>query len=55
MGTLFLDMYDTAAKQLVWTGSVSETIDPESSSEDRLKNVDKAAKKLLATYPPKQQ
>jgi hypothetical protein len=53
LGTLFIDMYDTAAKRLVWTGSASKTLDPKSSSKDRQENVDKAAKKLLANFPPK--
>ena len=53
VGTLVIDIYDTAAKQLVWTGSASKTLDPNSSGKDRQKNVGKAAKKLLANYPPK--
>jgi hypothetical protein len=53
VGTLVLDIYDTAAKELVWTGSASKTLDPKSSSKERQKSVDKAAKKLLANYPPK--
>ena len=53
VGTLCLDMYDTAAKQLVWTGSASKTLDPKSSSEDRQKNVNKAAKRLLENFPPR--
>ena len=52
VGTLFIDIYDTARKQLVWKGSASKTLDPKSSSKDRQKNLDKAAKKLLANYPP---
>jgi Domain of unknown function (DUF4136) len=46
-------MYDTAAKTLVWTGSASKTLNPKSSSKERQKNVDKAAKELLAKFPPK--
>ena len=53
VGTLVLDMYDTAAKQLVWTGRAHKTIDPNSSPENRQKNLDNAAKKLLADFPPK--
>lgn len=53
VGTLVLDIYDTAAKKLVWSGSASKTLEPESSSKDRQENVDKAAKKLLAKLPPK--
>jgi hypothetical protein len=53
VATLLLDIYDTAAKRLVWQGRASKTFDPKSSSEERQKNVDKAAKKLLAAFPPK--
>jgi hypothetical protein len=53
VGTLVLDMYDTSAKQLVWTGRAHKTIDPNSSPENRQKNLDNAAKKLLADFPPK--
>jgi Domain of unknown function (DUF4136) len=53
VGTLVLDIYDTAAKKLVWSGSASKTLEPESSSKDRQENVDKAAKKLLPKFPPK--
>jgi hypothetical protein len=53
VGTLVIDMYDTAAKQLVWTGRANKTLDPNSSREERQENLDKAAKKLLADFPPK--
>lgn len=52
LGTLFLDIYDTAANRLVWEGSASKTLDPKSSSKVRQTSVDKAAKKLLANFPP---
>lgn len=52
-GTFFINMYDTATKQLAWDGAASKILDTKSSSEDRPKNVAKAAKKLLAQYPPK--
>ena len=53
-GTLVLDIYDPATKQLVWTGSASKTLDPSSSQEKNQKNLDKAMQKLLKNYPPKQ-
>ena len=53
VGTLALDMYDSAAKQLVWTGRADNVIDPKSSESERKKTVDKAAQKLLKEYPPK--
>ena len=52
-GTLVIDMYDTSAKQLVWTGRAHKTLDPTSSQKARQKNLDSAAKKLLADFPPK--
>jgi hypothetical protein len=53
VGTLVLDMYDPATKQLVWTGRATKTIDPNASQEKRQKNLDKAMQKLLKNYPPK--
>jgi len=53
-GTLVIDMYDPATKQLVWTGNATKTIDPKSSPEKNQKNLDKAMQKLLKNFPPKQ-
>ena len=53
IGTLVLDMYDTAAKQLVWTGRANKTLDPNSSQATRQNNLDKAAKALLNDFPRK--
>lgn len=53
VGTLVLDMYDTAAKELVWSGRAHKTIDLKSSPEERQKNLNHAAQKLLADFPPK--
>jgi hypothetical protein len=52
-GTLVLDMYDPATKQLVWTGRVSKTLDPSANQGKKQKNLDKAMQKLLKTFPPK--
>ena len=54
VGTLVLDMYDPATKQLVWTGNATKTIEPSSNQEKNQKNLDKAMQKLLKNYPPKQ-
>jgi len=53
VGTLVIDMYDTAAKQLVWTGRVKKTLDPNRGPQERQESLDRAAKKLLTNYPPK--
>ena len=52
-GTLVLDMYDPATKQLVWTGRVSKTLDPSANEGKKQKNLDKAMQKLLKNFPPK--
>ena len=54
VGTLVLDLYDPATKQLVWTGNATKTVDPSSNQEKNQKNLDKAMQKLLKNYPPKQ-
>ncbi len=54
VGTLVLDMYDPASKELVWTGHATKTIDPSSNHEKNMKNLDKSIAKLLKNYPPKQ-
>jgi Domain of unknown function (DUF4136) len=53
VGSLVLDMYDPGAKQLVWTGNATKTLDPSSNQEKNQKNLDKAMAKLLKNYPPK--
>ena len=52
-GTLVLDMYDPAGKQLVWTGRVSKTLDPSANEGKKQKNLDKAMQKLMKNFPPK--
>lgn len=52
VGTMVLDFYDPAAKQLVWTGRATKTLDPSKSQEKNQKNLDKAMSKLLKNFPP---
>lgn len=53
IGTVALDMYNVAAKELVWKGQASKTVDAGASPEKRQKNLDKAMAKLLKDFPPK--
>ena len=53
IGTVALDMYDPAAKELVWKGQASKTLSNEKNPEKRQKNIDKAMAKLLKDFPPK--
>jgi hypothetical protein len=53
VGTLVLDIYDPTAKQLVWTGAATKTLDPSSNQQKNQQHLDKAMAKLLKNYPPK--
>jgi uncharacterized protein DUF4136 len=52
IGTLVVGMYDAAAKQLVWIGAATKTVDPGKNQEKNRKNLDKATQKLLKDFPP---
>jgi hypothetical protein len=52
VGTLALDFYNPAAKQLLWRGSASETVHKSSSPEKNQEQLDKAMGKLLKKFPP---
>lgn len=54
VGTLALDFYDPAAKQLIWRGEATKTLNPSGNQEKNMKNLDKAMEKLLKNFPPKQ-
>jgi hypothetical protein len=55
IGTIALDMYDPGAKELVWRGAATKTVDTKAKPEKRQKNLDKAMNKLLKDFrkPPK--
>jgi hypothetical protein len=52
IGQLAIDMYDPAAKDLVWRGTASKTLDTKAKPEKQEKNLRKAVAKLLKNYPP---
>jgi hypothetical protein len=52
VGQLVLDMYNTTAKDLVWRGTASKTLDPKAKPDKQQKNLNKAVAKLLKNYPP---
>jgi hypothetical protein len=54
VGTLVLDIYDPARRQLVWRGSATKTLDLSSDPDKNYKNLQKSVDKLLKNYPPKQ-
>lgn len=53
VGTLVLDMFDPAAKELVWTGRATKTLNPSADPEKNQKTLDKAMQKLLKKFPPR--
>jgi hypothetical protein len=53
IGTLVVDMYESAKQDLVWRGTASKTIDSKAKPEKQQKNLRKAVHKLLKNYPPK--
>ncbi len=53
VGSIDVDMYDSKAKQMVWRGTATKTLDAKASAEKRQKNIRKGIDKLLKDFPPK--
>ena len=53
-GTLAIDFYDPASKELIWRGSAAQTLNPSGNQEKDMQRLNKAVAKLLKNYPPKQ-
>ena len=51
-GTLVVDIYDAANKQLVWTGRATKTLSPSKNQEKNLENLNKGIAKLMKNFPP---
>lgn len=52
VGTLVLDVYDPVAKQLVWRGQATKTLNPSKDPEKNQERLNKAVAKLLKNFPP---
>ena len=52
-GTLTLDFYNAKAKEMLWRGTVTDTIRKKATPEKRQQRIDKATAKLLKGFPPK--
>ena len=52
IGSLVVDFYDPATKQLVWTGTATKAVTPSKSEQKNLEHLDKAMRKLLKNFPP---
>lgn len=53
IGTVVLDMYDSAAKELVWKGTATKTLNPSKDPQKNQERLQKAMNKLLKDFPPK--
>ena len=53
IGTLGVDFYDPATKQLVWRGEATKTLNPSKNAQTNLNRVNQAVAKLLKNFPPK--
>jgi len=51
-GTLAVDLYDPAMKQLVWQGTATKTLNPSADAAKNQANVQKATNKIFQNYPP---
>jgi hypothetical protein len=52
IGSIAVDMYDSAKKQLIWRGVASKQIDAKAKPDKREKNLDKGMAKMFKNYPP---
>ena len=52
IGTLVVNLYDPARKQLVWRGDATKTIDVKKDADKNYRNLQKAVAKLFKNYPP---
>jgi len=53
IGTLVIDIYDPARKQLIWRGQASKTIGLKNDPDKNYRNLEKAIAKLFKNYPAK--
>lgn len=52
VGTLVIDLYDSARKQLIWRGDVTKTVELKRDPNKNYKTLQKAMTKLFKNYPP---
>jgi hypothetical protein len=52
IGTLVFDVFDAAAKQQIWTGQATKTMNPSSNPQKNQQNLQKSIGKLLKNFPP---
>jgi len=53
VGTLIIDVADSAKKEIVWRGMGVKEVDVQAKAEKRDKSINNAVKKIFKNYPPK--
>jgi hypothetical protein len=53
MGTLLLDVVNSATNDLVWRGSAQARVDPNRTPQERTKRIREAVHEMLEQFPPK--
>jgi hypothetical protein len=53
VGTLVVNIYDSAGKKLVWTGFATKEINLSKDQRKNQKSLDKTTQKLLKDFPPR--
>lgn len=51
-GTLAVDFYDPADKQLIWRGQATKTLNPSGNQEKDMQRLNQSMAKLLKNFPP---
>lgn len=53
IGTLVIDIVDTAKSEVVWRGMGVKEVDVQAKADKRDKNINNAVQKILKNFPPK--
>jgi len=53
IGTLVVDFYDPATKQLIWRGLATKTLNPSKNAQTNQNRINQGVAKLLKNFPPK--
>lgn len=52
IGTLGVDFFDPASKEIVWRGQGAKSIDPSGNAQKNMERTQKAIAKILKNFPP---
>lgn len=52
LGNLVLDIIDARTNRLIWRGTAAALVQPDASLEQRERNIQRVARKIVAQFPP---